>query len=133
MENVKIAKRIEEEIEKLSSLTQDYLSEKKSAQEMEKGILAQLLQIGKATLSFVIDKKSTDLVGYGPQTKEGEVLESKGLKVRKYLSLFGLFDITRPGHWSKERGNYYELDQRLVQLAVNKLTVGSRPKRLIIK
>lgn len=113
MENTKIAKRISAEIEKLLSLTQNYISKDISAHEIEKGLFAQLLQLGLVLLTYVIESKVNSLIGFSPKSEPGEILESKGLKERKYLSLFGLLDIFRPRHWSKQRGSYYELDQQL--------------------
>ena len=113
MENLKVEKRTCTEIEKLLSLAHHYIEEDVSAHEMEKGLLSQLLCLGLVLLKYVIEQKVAQLAGYHPTTQEGEVLESKGLKERKYLSLFGMLDILRTRHWSKQRGSYYELDERL--------------------
>lgn len=113
MESLKLEKRIGAEIEKLLELAQGYVWEDVSVHEMEKGLFGQLLKLGLVLLSLVIEHKGRALMGFSPRVEPGEVLESKGLKERKYLSLFGLMDVLRPRHWSKQRGSYYELDERL--------------------
>ncbi len=113
MESLKIEKRIGDELEKIIRLTQSYIYEEVSVGEMEKGILGQLLQLGLVLLSYVIEQKVKGLQGVFPKSEQGEELESKGLKERNYLSLFGMINVLRPRHWSKERGSYYELDERL--------------------
>jgi hypothetical protein len=109
----KIEEKIQAEIEELLLLTDDFISEDVSIHEMEKGILKRLLKLGLALLIYVIESKTKELTGYRPKSGEGKLLESKGLKERKYLSLFGWIDVLRPRHWSKEGGSYYELDERL--------------------
>ena len=109
----KIGEKIRVEIEKLLQLTDNYVVDDVSIHKMEKGLFKQLLRLGLALLIYVIESKMKELRGYSPQSKEGKRLESKGLKNRKYLSLFGWVDLSRPCHWSKAGGNYYELDERL--------------------
>lgn len=113
MESIKLEKRICAEIEKLLSLTQNYISKDVSVAEVEKGLFVQLLKLGLVLLTHVIEQKVQGLLGVSPKPEEGEVLESKGLKERNYLSLFGPVLVSRPRHWSRQRGSHYELDERL--------------------
>jgi len=113
MENKEIAAKIQEELDKLLYLVEDYKTETVSVQEMEKGLLKQLLQIGLESLRYIIESKIEDLKGFRPKAEAGEKLESKGTKDRKYLSIFGLIELLRGMHWSKKRGSYYELDNCL--------------------
>lgn len=113
MNNSKIEKRIQDEIDKLLDLTNSYESEEISIRDMEKGIFSQLLKIGLALLQRLIRVKMQMLLHYRPKIEGGEYLESKGMKSRKYLSIFGNIAILRPRHWHKTTGSYYELDERL--------------------
>lgn len=113
MKKTELAEKLRIELDKLLALAEGYISEDVSMHKMEKGILKQLLQIGLAILKYIIASKIVNLRGYHPKSEEGEILESKGTKERKYLSIFGLLDILRTRHWSKKTGSHYELDKRL--------------------
>ena len=112
MENLKKDKQVDFEISRLLELTTTYLSKDVSAHEMECGLFRQLLRLGFVLLTYIFTYKIEELVGFCPH-QDGEKLLSKGLKDRKYLSLFGEIELSRPRHWSAQSGSYYELDKRL--------------------
>ncbi len=113
MEKLENDPRIHREIQKIINLAQNYMSSDVSMHHIEKGLLRHLLQLGLVLLSVVIEQKIRSLRGFTPKTETGQSLESKGLKTRKYTSIFGRLTITRPRHWSKATGSYYELDNQL--------------------
>lgn len=100
-------------MEKLLRLTGRYLDEDVSIAEMEKGYLRQALAICLEVLKFVIQIKLDQKRGVRPTQAEGETIRSKGDRERKYLSLFGRLEFSRPSYWSDQRGMLYVLDDAL--------------------
>ncbi len=113
MEKLENDPRIHQEIQKIISLAQNYMSSDVSLHQIENGLLRQLLRLGLVLLSVVIEQKTMSLRGFTPKAETGEALKSKGLKARNYTSIFGGMTILRPRHWSKAKGSYYELDNQL--------------------
>jgi hypothetical protein len=101
------------EMEKLLRLTGRYLDEDVSIAEMEKGYLRQALAICLEVLKFVIQIKLDQKRDVRPTQAEGETIRSKGDRERKYLSLFGRLEFSRPSYWSDQRGMLYVLDDAL--------------------
>jgi hypothetical protein len=100
-------------MEKLSLLTGRYLDEDVSVAEMEKGYLRQALAMCLILLKFVIQIKLEQKRGIGPIPINEETIKSKGKRLRKYLSLFGMLEFSRPSYWSDQRGMLYVLDDAL--------------------
>jgi len=113
MDNLQIEKKISESIEKLLLQTENYKTSDASIQTIEKGLLSSLLRLGLVLLNSIIVHKSKELLTYRPSCLEGELLKSKGVLDRNYLSLFGQLKISRLVHYSSIRKTYSELDERL--------------------
>lgn len=113
MDNLQLEKKISTCIAELLAQTESYKISNDSISQIEKGLFRSLLNLGLALLSSIISHKSKELLGYRPDILDGEVLKSKGVLDRKYLSLFGLLEINRLVHWSSDRKTYSELDEVL--------------------
>lgn len=113
MEKIKLQGKIQEEIEKLLKLSESYLSKEVRIDEIEKGLLAQLLMIGLAILRCIIREKLKEAIGYDPKEDEGQRIKSTGMRSRKYLSLFGHLEIDRPSYWREGTGQFHKLDEIL--------------------
>jgi len=100
-------------MEKLSSLTIQYVDEPISIGQMERGYLRQVVQLCLSLLKFVIQAKLAQSVLGRPCLEAGEKLKSSGKRIRKYLSLFGMIEFWRPAHCSDQRGMIYMLDEYL--------------------
>jgi hypothetical protein len=98
---------------KLKSLTAGFIESDESIGQMEKGYLKQVLSLCLRLLKFVISVKKAQLSDKIPKAKEDEPLRKKGNRFRKYLSLFGLLEFSRPSFWSKASGVLYPLDEVL--------------------
>jgi hypothetical protein len=110
MEKSNLEEEIKEEIAKLLNLSEEYLGGDVGVAEMERGILSQLLRIGLALLKSIIIQKLGKLDSYEVTNKS---YKNTGGKSRRYLSLFGILEINRPSHWSKELGQFHKLDEYL--------------------
>lgn len=98
---------------KLNSLTTDYVSEDTSIRQMEWGYLKQVLSLCLTLLNFVIALKVEQKSEEKPLVQLGEQIKNVGKRSRRYLSLFGLIEFTRPSFSSKERGMLYIVDEAL--------------------
>jgi hypothetical protein len=98
---------------KLDKLTKGYIEEDVSIRQMETGYLKQLLSLCLVLLKFVIRMKIEHKSAKRPEPLQGEGIKSKGKRYRKYLSLFGLLEFSRPSYWSDQRGMLYVLDSDL--------------------
>jgi len=110
MEKSELRLLIEEEIEKLLEISENYIAKDIGLHEMEKGILKQLLNLGLVLLEYIIKRKLTQLNNY---RIELGAYKKTGTKSRNYLSLFGKLKIVRPSYWSKEKGQFFKLDEIL--------------------
>ena len=98
---------------KLNSLTTNYVSEDTSIRQMEWGYLKQVLSLCLTLLNFVIALKVEQKSEEKPPVQPDEQIKNAGKRSRKYLSLFGLIEFTRPSFSSKERGMLYLVDEAL--------------------
>lgn len=112
MENIAAIKKLQTKFDELLGLAENYIPSSCCIQEMEKSLLENVLKLGLELLSYTISRKSAEL-STSPPSEAVKDLTSKGLKSRKYLSLFGWIDVERNRHWSIETGSYYELDELL--------------------
>ncbi len=99
---------------KISVLTEDYISGETSITEMEYGYLKQTLQLCLCLLKFVIMAKLSSGKITKPQViSSTDKLRNSGKRQRKYLSLFGVLEFSRPTYHSEELGMLYPLDEAL--------------------
>ena len=113
MNNFQIEGRIKEEIDKLLTLMNGYVTKDVGIHEMEVGILRQLLRLGLVLLVQIIEAKKLSLKGYRPLLPTGQLMKNKGLKSRKYLSLFGRLKFSRTRYLGPDSKSYYVLDEHL--------------------
>jgi len=113
MKTLEISEVIKAEVEKILALSEDYILSNDSAYEIERGLLSSLLSLGFVLLNHILTEKSKQLREFVPSKTADEVLKSKGYQLRSYQSIFGLLKIERFVYWSKERGNYAQLDEEL--------------------
>ena len=105
---------VSKEMSKLTELTKTYTDSTFSIRKMEMGYLKQVLLICLNLLKFVIEIKKEELKGKKPVVKDGEErIKNKGLRLRKYMSLFGVIEFSRPSFSSNQRGMLYLLDNLL--------------------
>lgn len=97
----------------MTLLTGSYLDEDVAIAEMERGYLKQVLVLCLSLLKFVIQMKLDQKRGVHPVSLNEEAIKSKGKRVRKYLSLFGMIEFSRPSYCSDQRGMLYVLDDAL--------------------
>jgi hypothetical protein len=113
MNNIGLKTKVQEEFEKTMSLAEGFTVSNSPLHEIEKDIFKQLLKLGMSILSYIIQEKIRKLQLLGPPKKDGKALRSKGVKSCRYLSIFGLVEITRPSYWTKELGKFYPTDSEL--------------------
>jgi hypothetical protein len=115
MKEIELCEKIQKEIEKLFTISEDYVTSTCGAHEIEQGLLKQLLKLGYFLLLHIIEKRI--LLGANERivAQKDEIIVRKGNSSRNYLSIFGLMVLTRPSFWSKERGKMY-LSDELLQL-----------------
>jgi hypothetical protein len=113
MEEIRIQKEIEEEVEKLMVLSAGYVDSPCPAHHIEKAIFKQLLSLGLALLKYILQAKIKRLRTYGELIEEGEIMRYKGKENRKYQSLFGVLTLLRPSYWSKDLGKIHPADAQL--------------------
>lgn len=109
----KIKKLLSVHMKKLTNLSLNYIDTDVDVGGMEKGILAEVLQMCLHLLELIICAKIAQKGNTAPPTQGVERVENKGKRSRKYLSLFGLLEFTRPTFYSKNRGMLYVLDEDL--------------------
>ena len=100
-------------MEKIRLLTEGYISGDMSIAKMEYGYLQQVLQLCLGLLKFVIKAKLSSGKLGKPEVSPSDKLRSSGKRSRKYLSLFGMLEFSRPAYHSQELGMLYALDERL--------------------
>lgn len=100
-------------IGKLTEQSLGYLEKDTVVGQMEKGLLSTVLELCLDLLKFIIVAKVAQQASKRPACEEGEKIARKGSRSRKYLSLFGLLEFSRPTFYSKERGMLYVLDESL--------------------
>ena len=100
-------------MDKLSKLSVSYIERDVSIRQMEMGYLKQVLLLCFNLLKFVISIKLAAKPGKRPKLLSEETIKSVGKRHRKYLSLFGLIEFSRPGFCSDQRGMLYILDADL--------------------
>ncbi|MDZ4680912.1 MAG: ISKra4 family transposase [Saprospiraceae bacterium] len=113
MEEIRIQTRIKEEIDKLMVMASGYIEAEVGVHTIEKGLFKQLLSIGLALLSYILEEKIKRLSGIGVPQTGGKSVRSKGIESRQYLSLFGLLELERPSYWDKELGKVHPVDDQL--------------------
>jgi len=106
-------KILTKEMAQLRSMTQDYIDGSTSISSMEKGYLKQVLSLCLSLLCFVIKSKVSLLSKQGAPVVNGQSLRNKGVRPRKYLSLFGLIEFCRPSYYDADIGMVYPLDEVL--------------------
>jgi len=109
----KIEKILHEHLGKITELGMIYLETDTEVRKMEKGLLSQVLKMCLEVLKFIIAAKVSEKGNSRPAKQEGEKVENKGRRIRKYLSLFGALEFWRPTFYSKERGMMYTVDEAL--------------------
>ena len=97
----------------IRTLTEGYVSGETSITEMECGYLKQVLQLCLSLLKFVIIAKLSSGKINKPELSSTDKLRSSGKRKRKYLSLFGMLEFSRPSYHSDELGMLYPLDEAL--------------------
>jgi hypothetical protein len=120
MEKIKLEGKIKEEIEKLLKLSDGYLLKEVRMDEVEKGLLQQLLKIGLVILGCIVREKLKESRTYVPKNDTGQKMKSTGCRSRKYLSLFGHMEIERPSYWREGTGQFHKLDE-ILSLPVGQL------------
>lgn len=113
MEEIRLQKEIEEEVEKLLVLSAGYVDIPCPAHCIEKALFKQLLSLGLALLKYILQAKIKRLRAYGQVIEEGELMRYKGKENRQYLSLFGVLTLLRPSYWSKDKGKIHPSDVEL--------------------
>lgn len=113
METNRLREILLQEMEGLITLSESYVLGEEGIHEMEKGLLAYVLQLCLKTLKWIVAQKLARLHLYHPVLVANELVECKGEKSRTYLSLFGKLEITRPRYCSSIRGSFYKLDELL--------------------
>lgn len=96
---------------KLSTLTEEFAEQDKSIRQMESSYLQQVISLCLNLLKFVIVLKVSQKMGQSPTAKEEEQIKNAGKRTRKYLSLFGLIEFSRPSFHSNQRGMLYIVDE----------------------
>lgn len=109
----KIEKILHAHLGKITELGISYIETDTEVRKMEKGLLSQVLKMCLALLKFIIAAKVTQKGNSRPAEQAGEKVENKGRRVRKYLSLFGVIEFSRPTFYSKERGVMYTVDEAM--------------------
>jgi hypothetical protein len=109
----KIKELLTVHMQKLTHLSMHYIDKDTDVGQMEKGLLAEVLQMCLHLLQLIIAAKIAQKGNTPPQSTGTQSIENKGKRSRKYLSLFGLLDFTRPTFYNKERGMLYVLDEDL--------------------
>lgn len=105
---------LEKEMFKLEDLTSTYIEQDISVSKMEMGFLHQVLSLCLHLLKFVIEQKVQQYKNVLPPIEIDEELKKSGTKSRKYLSLFGVLEYSRPSVVSNQRGMIYLVDELLV-------------------
>lgn len=112
-EKKRLGELLNAEMVKLSGITENYVDEDKSIRQMEWGYLKQVLILCLNLLKFVIALKLEQKSGKEPIVQSEEQIKNVGKRSRKYLSLFGQIEFTRPSFSSTQRGMLYVVDEAL--------------------
>ena len=113
MKEMELRQIIETEVNKLVPFCEGLIEKDIPAHKIEKDIFKELLRLGFSLLHFVLTQKIARLKSFLIETSPGEEVKKKGVETRKYLSLFGMMELSRPSFWSKERGKFYVADESL--------------------
>jgi hypothetical protein len=113
MEGLPITQRIKQELDKLLLKSSYYATERVPVHEMETGLLSQLLALGHAILLDAITSRIETSWDAKVESGPDELIERKGTEPRRYLSMFGMMDFSRPSYWSEKRGKFHVLDELL--------------------
>ena len=110
-------KRLEQiltqEMKKLGGLTTQYIESDTSVRQMERGYLSTVISLCLSLLKFVISVKLGQCSELYPLDKDGKRMRCKGSRPRKYLSLFGELEFSRPSYYSSTKKMVYPLDESL--------------------
>lgn len=113
MEKQQLTHQLKKKFEELVALSDGYIETRAAMHDIEKGLLSQLLSIGLLLLQYIIAGKLRQCKAYEFDVDSDAGSQSKGKKVRRYLSLFGPLTIERPSHWVDGLGVVYKLDEYL--------------------
>lgn len=101
------------EMAQLRHLTKEYVEGSTPICSIEKGYLSQVLGLCLSLLNFVIKAKLSSLAECSVPAVGTQRLRNKGVRLRKYLSLFGLLEFARPSYCMAGIGMVYPLDEAL--------------------
>lgn len=100
-------------MEKLKTLSFQYIEKDTSIRKMESGFLSCVLSLCLSLLKFIISVKLAHHLTSNPLAGPELKYRNKGKRARQYLSLFGLMEFSRPSYYNKARGLVYPLDEAL--------------------
>ncbi len=113
MEEKELYQIVEKEIAELAKISKGYIDSGESAHKIERGLMKQLLHLGYVLLSYIIKSRISKASKREVEKAEGEIIQSKGIRERSYVSYFGEMELSRESYWSKEKGKFYKGDEDL--------------------
>ena len=100
-------------MEKLKTLSFQYIEKDTSIRKMELGFLSSVILLCLSLLKFILSVKLAHHLTKNPLADSELKYRNKGKRVRQYLSLFGLIEFSRPSYTNEEAGMIYPLDEAL--------------------
>lgn len=106
-----IVQEIRSEFESLISKIET--DESSSADEIERTLLRELLNMGLLLLSYYFSKRGSVMAENKIWVKNGQELPTAGMRTRKHFSIFGRLSLRRPYFYKKGIGGTSPLDAEL--------------------
>lgn len=113
MEESELYQLLEKEMADLAIISKGYIESGESAHKIEKGLLKQLLHLGYVLLSYILKSRMEKASKREVEKAAGEIIQSKGITERGYVSYFGELLLSPESYWSKEKGKFYKGDEDL--------------------
>jgi hypothetical protein len=114
MEESELYQIVAKEMSALVKISTGYIDSDISAHKIETGLMKQLLHLGYVLLSYIFRNRILKASNRGIEKAEGEIIQSKGVRERNYVSYFGEMLLSRESYWSKEKGTFYKGDEDLL-------------------
>jgi len=111
--NASIAEEVRIGIEGLIELATGAESEAMSADQVERRVWWQLLEVGRQLMQLFFTERSQAEEEARQVERGTEMYSYKGQRERGYLSVFGKVKIERRAYWKRGVGSVFPLDERL--------------------
>ena len=108
-----IAEKIRQKVEKLIERAGGSANLEMSADQMERGIWWEVLDVGRELMKLFFEARNEKMGKEKWLEKEGETYPYHGQRKRGYVSVFGEVEVRRASYWGRGKESIFPLDEAL--------------------